>query len=219
MAYEVVLTAKQFCDFLKLLPFGYASKYWAKMPYNCLYNHGKQINGLIMYSADCNNLVKATIWSKATLPKNKGEYAYSKGKYGLNDLTCEGLIASCSGRSKDFSKGKIVAGECMFIPAPKNGYPHIGTFVGEWTGKWNGKQYTWNTIEATSCWGIDGILATYTDEKGRRFDHKGGTQAGTWSEHGKLPWIDYGTAPNPAKETLEVSVDTAKYGKINITLK
>ena len=214
MAYEVVLTAKQFCDFLKSLPFGYASKYISKYPYNCLYNQGQvATTKLTCYSSDCNNLVKATIWSKATLPKNKGEFVYKKGLYGLNDLTCEGLIASCSERSKDFTK--IVPGECLFIPAPKGGYPHIGTYVGEWTGKWEGKTYTWNCIESTSCWGVDGILATYLDSKGRRFDHKGGTQASAWSEHGKLPWIDYGSS----KGTLEVSVDLSKYNKVTLNLK
>ena len=207
MAYEVVLTQKQFCDFLKSLPFGYASKYWAKFPYNCLYNQGKLANGLWQYSTDCVCLVKSTIWGKATLPKNKGEYIYNKGKYGLNDVSCEGLIALCNNQSTDFSK--IIAGECLWMQG------HIGTFVGEWTGKWNGKTYTWNTIEATSCWGVDGILATYTDTKGNRYNHKGGTMAGTWKKHGKLPFIEYPSE----KQVYKAEIDTAKYNKIELTIK
>lgn len=209
MSYEQVLTQKQLVDFLKQFPFKYASKYWAKAPYNCLYNHGQLSNGLWLFSADCVCLLKSSIWGKATLPKNKGEYIYKKGLYGLGDLSCEQLIAACYDRSKDFSKGKIIPAECLHMQG------HIGAWVGEWTGSWEGKTYTWNTIEATSCWGIDGILATYTDEKGRRFDHRGGTQAGTWAEHGKLPWIIY---PD-TKETLKVSVDTSKYNKVEIEIK
>ena len=207
MAYEVVLTQKQFVDFLKSLPFGYASQYNNKYPYNCLFNQGKAINGMTIYSSDCNNLVKSTIWSKATLPKNKGEFVYKKGQYGLGDVSCEQLIALCNNQSTNFTK--IIPGECLWMQG------HIGTFVGEWTGKWDGKTYTWNTIEATSCWGTDGILATYTDAQGRRFNHKGGTQAGTWKKHGKLPFIEYPSE----KTTYKTVIDLSKYDKVELTLK
>ena len=211
MAIEVVFKAKEFLDGYKQLPTKYASLYKNVFPGNCLQNQGKAANGKTLYTGDCWNTYKAYTWCKGILPTKKGDYVYSPGKFGLGDWNGATIYSKCSDKSTDFSKGKIVPAECM-LTADDN---HFGIYCGDWTGTWEGKTYTWNTIETTPIWS-NGIQATYVDEKGRRFNHKGGSQAGSWAKHGKLPWIDYG-AESP-KETLTVSVDTSKYDKINITL-
>lgn len=186
MATEIVLTAKKYCDFLKTLPFWKGgTKYRASLPYNVLYHATNDI-----LWADCNNLVKGTIWSKATVPE-KGKNAYYPGRYGLNDLTCEELINSCEGISTDFTK--IIPGECLYIKG-SNGIDHIGTYVGDFSFKWDGKEWWCNVIEATSAF-ENGILATYVDPSGYRTNGKGGASGGKWHKHGKLAqWIDYSDA-------------------------
>lgn len=181
-AIEKVLTSKQFCDFLKTLPWWKGgTKYRAELPYNCLYHATNDI-----LWADCNNLVKATIWGKATVPA-KGKNWYKPGLYGLNDLTCEQLIDICDRESTDFKT--ITPGECLYIKGT-NGIDHIGVYVGDFSFTFNGKTWWVNVIEATPSF-ENGILATYVDAKGNRTNGKGGTAGGKWTKHGKLPWISY----------------------------
>ena len=190
MSYEVVLTKEQFCDFLKELPFWKGgTNYKNSMPYNCLYHATNDI-----LWADCNNLVKATIWGKATIPE-KSKNIYAPGRYGLNDITCEALIGSCSDISTDFSK--MTPGECMYMDG------HIGTYVGDFEFTWDGKKWQCNVIEATAAF-EHGIIATYVDANGNRTNGKGGAGGGKWLKHGKLPWIDYG---KQKEKTAEFNID------------
>lgn len=176
MPAEVVLNQNEYCNFLKTLPlWSGGTAYRASLPYNCLY---LDYNNVLW--ADCNNLVKATIWGKATIPE-PGNNWYQPGLYGLNDLTCAQLINSCDDISTDFND--ILPGECMYMPGSPD---HIGTYVGNFDV--NG--VTCNVIEATAGF-ESGILATYVDTQGRRFNGQGGTPGGTWQKHGKLPWIAY----------------------------
>ena len=177
MAIEIVLTAKEYCDFLKSLPFWPGgTNYKAQLPYNCLYHATNDV-----LWADCVCLPKAAIWGKATVP-DKGENIHTPGKYGLGDLTCEEFIDSCSYISNNFSN--IEPGECLYMSG------HIGTYVGDFTFKWNNKEWLCNVIEATAAF-EHGIICTYVDIKGNRSNGKGGEAGGKWIKHGKLPWIDY----------------------------
>lgn len=196
MAYEVVLSSKEYCDFLKTLPFWKGgTNYKAQLPYNCLY---LDMNNMLW--ADCNNLVKATIWGKATIPE-KGKNIYAPGRYGLNDLTCEQLIGACADISTDFSK--MTPGECLYMGG------HIGTYVGDFHFDWNGKTWYCNVIEATAAF-EHGIIATYIDSSGSRTNGKSGESGGKWLKHGLLPWINYKEAPEEKIITLSAPKDATK---------
>lgn len=213
MAIEVVMTAKDFIEGLKNLPFNYASEYQNVFPKNCLYNQGKASNGLTLYSADCWNLIKAFIWGNGKLPSKEGEYSYSPGKYGLGDWNGATILSKCADVSSSWKQSDLTPGE-FILTADGN---HAAIYVGDFTGVWDGKTYTWNVIECTPIW-ENGIQATYVDESGKRLNHKGGSQASSWAKHGKLPWIDY-TDGVKTKETLTIDVDASKYGAISINLK
>ncbi len=216
MATEIVLTSKKYCDFLKTLPWwSGGTKYRASLPYNCLY---LATNNILW--ADCNNLVKSTIWGKATIPA-KGTNWYKPGLYGLDDLTCEQLINSCSDISTDFSK--LVPGECLYIKG-SNGIDHIGTYVGDFSFQWDNRTWYCNVIEATAGF-ESGIIATYVDANGNRFNGKGGAAGGKWHKHGKLTkWIDYGDQNKDLTYTVKAEKNTAVIdfngvGTVTITVK
>ena len=200
MSYEVVFTAKEFCEGLKELPFKIASEYNNVYPKNLLYNCGKLYNGLTLYSADCWNLIKSYIWSDGKLSEKQGGYTYAPGRYGLGDWNGATILSKCSDISSSWKKEDLTPGE-FILTADGN---HAAIYVGEWTGSWEGKTYTWNVIECTPIW-ANGIQATYVDEAGRRLSHKGGTQASAWAKHGKLPWVNYGNKVLKVGDTLTVA--------------
>ena len=189
--YEIIGTAKEFCDFMKSLPFWKGgTNYKAALPYNCLYHATNDV-----LWGDCVCTTKSAIWGKLTIPE-KGKNWHLPGKYGLEDLTCEQLIAACSDVNSDFTK--LIPGECLWM----NG--HIGTYVGDFSFKFNGKEWFCNVIEATA--GFEhGILATYVDANGNRYNGKGGEAGGKWLKHGRLSnWIDYSDAV-PLKYNIKYS--------------
>lgn len=195
MAIEKVLTQKRFVDFLKTLPWWKGgTKYRSELPYNCLYHATNDI-----LWADCNNLVKATIWGKATIPE-KGKNWYKPGLYGLNDLNCAQLIDICDRESTDFKE--IIPGEILYISDPNPNWGHIGVYVGDFSFTFNGKLWWVNVIEATPSF-ENGILATYVDSQGNRTNGKGGSSGGRWEKHGLLPWIEYPEQDKPLKYTVK----------------
>lgn len=218
MAYEKVFTAEDYAATMIAMCWSMkATEYKATKPLNCLYYWG---NG--KWSADCNNLYKCSIWGLGELPKNIGGYWYNPGRYGLGDLTCKQLIESCSDVSSNFSK-KVKA-ELMYISDPNPAWGHIGIHVGDFQKTINGKTYTYNTIESTPIWN-NGIQSTYVDEQGRRFQCKGGAQAGVWELHGKAPNINYGDKKTePLEYTIKSGKDFATIdfdgsGTITVTVK
>lgn len=191
MAYEIVFTAFDFVEGLKALPETIKSTYKNIFPQNCLYNQG---NGL--FSADCWNMIKAFLWGKGVLPKNKGGYWYNPGRYGLGDWNGRQILNACSDVSTDFTSVK--PGEYL-LTADET---HAGIFVGDY--KVGGKTY--NVIECTPAWN-GGIQKTYVDQQGRRFNTKGGGQLSAWKYHAKMPWIDYSSA---AQQPLTYSISADK---------
>ena len=64
---------------------------------------------------------------------------------------------------------------------------HVGCFIG--SCEVNGKTY--NVIECTAAWS-GGILYSYVNEKGERYNYKDGTRKGKWTKHGKATaWVNY----------------------------
>lgn len=166
------MTQKEFLEKLELArtsPNYYNNKY----PYNCGYYDGER------FSFDCWNLIKAILggW---TNNKTKG-YFVSPKDFPTGDCTGAGLLKQCTERSRDFSKLSI-PGTYLYL----EDHPHAGVYVGDRTV--NGKVY--NVIECTAAW-TDGVLYSYVDKKGRRFEYKGGKQVYDWDEYGLLPYVEY----------------------------
>ena len=64
---------------------------------------------------------------------------------------------------------------------------HVGCFIG--TEQRDGKIY--NVIECTAAWG-GGILYSYVNESGERYNYKGGARNGKWKQHGLLTsFVEY----------------------------
>lgn len=210
MANEYAMTSKDYCAAMIAMVWSMKGTYYKDTyPLNCLYYWGDG-----KWSADCNNLIKASIWGKCELPKTKGKYIYEPGKYGLGDITCKAMIDACADVSTDFSK--LTPGELLYI---HDTVDHVGLYVGDYVV--DGK--TFNVIEASPIW-YSGIQSTYVDAKGRRIRPKTGEQRGAWQKHGKMPWIDYeeGDKEVPLKYTIKydknkTTIDVTE-GKGTITI-
>lgn len=139
-------------------------------PYNCGYFDGSAT------SWDCVNLNKTIL--------NGWEYSDVKGSFcndfsRTGDVTEYGLLMQCE-VSTDFSKLDCLA--TLYMDG------HIGNALGYEVEK-NGHVY--NAIECTGSWG-GGVLYSYVDSKGRRYNHKNGSQNGRWTHWGKMTkWLKY----------------------------
>lgn len=186
MAYYVMCNKEDFVNFFKSLPMTIGSIYDNTPMYNCLYNRGMGSAGLVVYSADCWNMIKAAIWGDLTLPQHVGEYWYLPGKYGLQDLNGYQLVQACSDVSSDFTD--ITPGEYLSTA----NYDHAGVYIGEITTSAG----TYNVVECTPKW-ANGIQFSWVDPDGTRRQRKGGAISVYWAKHGKLPWVDYSEEPEP----------------------
>ena len=149
--------------------------YKNKYPYNLCY-----INTDGRTSADCVNLYKALLNGYDVNNKTVGYYQRDLSNTG--DCTEYGLITQCTDLSSDFAKLKINEPRLLYMSG------HIGGYIGE-ECTINGKVY--NVIECTASWG-GGILYSYVDDKGTRYNCKGGSKNGTWTKHGLMtPWVKY----------------------------
>lgn len=156
------------------------------------------------FSFDCWNLIKVVLagWN-ATNPVGTNVAPKVTG-----DIDGYHILIQCSNRSKDFSKCKI-PGTYLYIYSS----PHAGTYVGDTVI--DGKTY--NVIECTGAWG-GGVLYTYMDEKGYRYQYKGGPKnTYKWEEYGLLPWVEYDTvqqptAPAPTTTTYDTQVYKVQKG-------
>ena len=172
-----------------------ATMYWNQFPYNCGYVHA---NGVQSY--DCNNFVKSLI--------NDPNIAYSTtvGDYAIPgsviaDVSEWGLISMCEDVTW-WNFTNCIPAEVLYMTG------HIGLFVGEYTDP----SGCVNCIEATAAMG-GGVLSSFVDGNGYRYDHKGGTCLGRWEAHGKLrKYIEYEESP------AQTIVEDGEFGRATITL-
>ena len=171
-----------------------ATMYWNAFPYNCGYVHA---NGVQSY--DCNNFVKSLI--------NDPNIAYSTtvGDYAIPgtviaDVSEWGLLCLCEDITW-WNFSNCIPAEVLYMTG------HIGLFVGEY----NDPSGCVNCIEATAAMG-GGVLSSFVDSNGYRYDHKGGTCIGRWEAHGKLrKYIEYGEKPQKIDED-------GQFGRATVTL-
>ena len=148
--------------------------YSNQFPYNCGYIHpdGQQ-------SWDCIGLVKCPINEPDIFYRTSPVGYYVKPGQVIPDTTEFGILKLCTDVSYSFSK--IEKAEYMYMPG------HGAWFVSEYRDP----SGIVNTIEATAAMG-GGVLSSYCDQYGNRYDHKGGTFLGRWEAHGKLSdYIEY----------------------------
>lgn len=154
------------------------------------------------WSADCLNLLKALFNGRDIHDRTIGSYQHDLSNTG--DVTEEGLINQCEDVSSDFTK----LGTMPVILYMKG---HMGCYLGE-ERMVNGR--TVNVVEATTAFG-GGIVYSYVDASGRRYDGKGGEQLLTWEKYGKpTKWVEYGKADIYKMQTLKYGTK----GTIDITI-
>lgn len=187
---KVIMTNDQLIERLRTL----ASRktfYKNKYPYNLCYVHADGRT-----SADCVNLLKA-LFNGYNVYNTKAGY-YQRDLTNTGDCTEAGLISQCTEVSSDFDNLKNGIAEVLYMRG------HIGCFIGSTII--NGKEY--NVIECTPAFG-NGIVYSYVDTKGTRFNYKGGQAKGTWVQHGKpTKWVSYATEGSNSGEKPKVDYST-----------
>lgn len=159
--------------------------YSSQFPYNCGYIWA---SGVISF--DCINLIKSYINYPAIAYKTKPAGFYVQPGQVIKDTTERGILNLCTGRSSDFRK--IKPGAYMLY----NGDGHGALFVGEYKDP----SGVVNTIECTTDMG-GGVVSSYTDADGWRWNHKGGYRFGRYTEYGYLTkYVDYSTESTPEPE-------------------
>ncbi len=133
-----------------------------------------RINSLKTYAGtgtwgfDCVCLIKAILWGwSGDTSKSCGGAVYASN--GVPDVTANGMIKLCRDVSADFSE--IAAGEAVHMDG------HIGIYIGNELA-----------VECTPSFN-NGVQITYV--KNRVSGKSGYAYGRRWTDHGKLPWIDY----------------------------
>lgn len=131
--------------------------------------------GKNVYAFDCVGLIKGIIWGWRADPNPLGHGGAQYQSNNLPDLDANVMINRCSDVSPDFSR--ILPGCVVWMQG------HIGVYIGE--GKVIEAMPSWQDgVQVTACWNI-GQLA--------------GLQGRRWTQHGKLPWIEYAPGPTPVQ--------------------
>ena len=177
-------------DWIKRLKYVEANRrtyYSNRFPENC-----GQIHAGGVQSYDCIGLVKSIINEPDIVYKTEPVgYYVTPGKV-IPDTTERGILNLCSDVSYGF--GNLVPGEYLYM----NG--HAGVYVGDFTDP----SGVVNVIECTPAFG-GGVVTSYVDGAGRRWNHRGGYQVMAWGAHGKLSkYIDYGAQPKPQPGKITV---------------
>lgn len=129
------------------------------------------------FAFDCVGLIKGILWGwDADVNKTYGGAGYKAN--GVPDTNADGMRKRCTDRSTDFSK--IQPGELLWVPG------HVGIYIGDGLG-----------VECTPSW-RDGVQITAVANIGG----KAGYNSRKWTEHGKLPCVEYPAEPIPPEPWL-----------------
>ncbi len=135
------------------------------------------------FGFDCVCLVKGVLWGWSG-DRNAiyGGADYCRG--GVPDIGTEQMIAACSGVSRDFDR--VVPGELLHMPG------HVGVYIGGGLA-----------VECTPAW-ADGVQITAVGNIGT----VPGKNTRTWTEHGRLPYIDYADAEDDSASAENAPSET-----------
>jgi len=124
------------------------------------------------FGFDCVCLIKGILWGwNGNVNAIYGGATYCSN--GVPDVGADAIMNYCTGVSNNFSN--IVAGEIVHMSG------HVGIYIG------NGL-----AVECTPIW-KDGVQITAVGNIGK----KDGYNTRTWTNHGKLKFIDYSITPTP----------------------
>ena len=169
--------------------------YYGHMGGNCGLVHADGVQ-----SFDCNNFIKSLI-NKPSIAYSTIVWDYAVPGTVIGDVSEWGLLSLCEDITWwDFSN--CIPAEVLYMTG------HIGLFVGEYTDP----SGVVNCIEATAAMG-GGVLSSFVDNNGYRYDHKGGTCLGRWEAHGKLRrFIEYDETPS------QKITEDGQFGQMTVTL-
>ena len=173
--------------------------YYNRFPYNCGYLWPNN-----QMSFDCIGLIKSYInYPKiAYKTKPKGFYVQPglvvPDSYGIVDL-----MNACTKRSRDFRSVPA----CSLLKYEDN--DHGGLFVGQFKDP----SGIVNTIECCDDPVGNGVVTSYTAPDGGRWDHKGGSLMGFWTEHGLMTkWVEYPASKKKSVTAIAKEVINGKWG-------
>ncbi len=190
---KVIMTSVELVERLENLA-NRRTFYKNKYPYNLCYNNSDGRT-----SADCVNLYKALLNGYDVNNRTVGYY--QKILTNTGDCTELGLINQCSDVSGDFKRLKENEPRLLYMSG------HIGGYIGKNVVR-NGKVY--NVIECTGSWG-GGILYSYIDSSGNRYNYQGGSKNGRWTKNGLMtPWVQYVNAAAPATQPAQPTKSNAE---------
>lgn len=138
---------------------------------------------------DCVGLIKGILWGW----NGKTNVPYAKN--GVPDTDTVGMMRRTHQRSQDFTK--IVPGCIMYKPG------HVGIYIGDGLA-----------VEATSAWDSKVMITAVTN-----IGKKPGYRQKTWTEHGRLPWIDYSAVEPKQEETVMKKVEVITPRGLNVRVK
>lgn len=189
-----MIKVEQMIKDLKYLEAKRRTLYAQPFPYNCGYLYPSGWMGF-----DCINMIKSYINDPACVYRTKPAGSYVMPGRVIPDTTETGILNLCSGRSRDFSK--IFPGAYMLYDT----YGHGSIYIGEFKDP----SGVVNTIECCNDPIGNGVVTSYTDETGQRWDHKGGSCFGRYVEYGYLTkYIDYSGLKKKKTETKKKSITT-----------
>lgn len=175
------------------------TSYGQPYPYNCGY-----IWPSGCMSFDCINMIKSYINDPVVVYRTGPAGSFVKPGTVIPDTTETGILELCSGRSRDFKK--IKPGAYMLYDT----LGHASMYVGEFSDP----SGVVNTIECCNDPVGCGVVTSYTDAQGRRWDHKDGSCFGRYIEYGYLTrYIDYsGLIKKKSLTTIANEVIAGKWG-------
>ena len=152
--------------------------YFNKFPFNCGY-----IWPAGFLSFDCIGLIKSYLNDPRIAYKKKPKGSWIRpGQTVPDGYGIVQMMKCCTKRSKDFSKVPT----CSLLMYED--LDHGGVYVGEYKDP----SGIVNTIECCNDPVGCGVVTSYTDSKGYRWDHKGGQCLGRWVQHGLMTkWVAY----------------------------
>ena len=144
-----------------------------------------------VFGFDCVNLIKAILWGwTGAANKTYGGAIYKAN--GVPDIGADQMIAVCSGVSTT-GWASMVPGEAVWTTG------HIGIYIGDGLA-----------VECTPAF-ANKVQITAVSNIGA----KTGYNARTWKKHGKIPYVDYGTAAATTPTTPSgASTGSVKVGDV-----
>lgn len=128
----------------------------------------KKYVGKGYFGFDCVNVIKSILWGW----HGDKNHIYGGAVYASNtvpDVSADGFISLCTNVSSNFKNIKI--GEAVWMSG------HIGVYIGnglviECSPRWR------NNVQITCCANVKSVS---------------GYNKRTWTKHGKIPWLIYGS--------------------------